>query len=111
MGLLSRVDRNFRGRIRADPSPKGRGWCEAPGEGHPTKLFSCGTPHPPLRATLSLRERDSQNYCCRTTVRALSGVKTFPSPILTDVPRFSYGLKKSGSSHASFSKPSSAKTL
>ena len=28
------------------------------GEGYRKKLFSCGTPHPPLRGTLSLRERE-----------------------------------------------------
>ena len=38
-------------------------------------------------------------------------MKTFPSPIRMAVPRFSYGLKKSGSSHASFSKPSRREDL
>jgi hypothetical protein len=47
--------------FRKDPSPNGRGWCEAPGEGYRMKLFSRWYPSPgPLaRATLSPWERDS----------------------------------------------------
>jgi hypothetical protein len=43
---------------KVDPSPEGRRWPKGPGEGAKILLF---TPHPPLRVTLSLRERDSQN--------------------------------------------------
>src|SRR5262249_41212811 len=40
----------------ASPSPSGRRWREAPDEG---VFAGVGHPHPPLRATLSQRERDS----------------------------------------------------
>ena len=41
-----------RERFQASPSPPGRGWREAPGEGRTN-------PHPALRATFSRREKDS----------------------------------------------------
>jgi hypothetical protein len=40
--------------LKKYPSPEGSGCCEAAGEGY-RNLF---TPHPALRATLSLQERD-----------------------------------------------------
>jgi hypothetical protein len=45
--------------FRASPSPEGRGCREAAGEGYHMKKYLFGTPHPVLRTTLSLRERDS----------------------------------------------------
>src|SRR2546425_12057254 len=43
----------------ASPSPSGRGWPEGPGEGRLVKNVAHSGPHPPLRRTLSRRERDS----------------------------------------------------
>src|SRR2546425_731034 len=43
----------------ASPSPSGRGWPEGPGEGRLVKNVAHSGPHPPLRGTLSRRERDS----------------------------------------------------
>jgi hypothetical protein len=49
----------------AVPSPTGRGWRAAPGEGSPLHDFAsrrnrgAGFPHPALRATFSPREKDS----------------------------------------------------
>src|SRR5213594_397952 len=43
----------------ASPSPSGRGWPEGPGEGRLVKNVVHSGPHPPLRGTLSRRERDS----------------------------------------------------
>src|ERR1051326_4146496 len=43
----------------AGPSPSGRGWREAPGEGEHAQMFRCEHPHPALRATFSPREKDS----------------------------------------------------
>jgi hypothetical protein len=43
--------------FRANPSPEGRGCREAAGEGYRTILLFMW--YPALRATLSLRERDS----------------------------------------------------
>ena len=40
------------------PSPSGRRWREAPDEGGHTGKFPHSNPHPPLRGTLSRRERD-----------------------------------------------------
>src|SRR6516164_5329412 len=49
----------------ANPSPEGRGWPAPVGRVRVHRYFftsfSFCTPHPPLRGTLSLRERDSQN--------------------------------------------------
>src|ERR1051326_3269435 len=42
----------------ASPSPSGRRWREAPDEGEPDETFRRDHPHPPLRGTLSRRERD-----------------------------------------------------
>src|SRR2546428_13267006 len=51
----------------ASPSPSGRGWPEGPGEGRLGKNVAHSGPHPPLRGTLSQRERDSlqtaSHYC------------------------------------------------
>src|SRR5262245_27753202 len=44
--------------LRQTPSPSGRGWREAPGEGEHAKYFVVIT-HPALRATFSRREKDS----------------------------------------------------
>jgi hypothetical protein len=33
-------------RFGSNPSPEGRGWCEAPGEGYRTKLFFVWYPSP-----------------------------------------------------------------
>src|SRR2546426_3597957 len=41
----------------ASPSPSGRGWPEGPGEGRLVKNVAHSGPHPPLRGTLSRRER------------------------------------------------------
>ena len=38
--------RRIRGLYFANPSPEGRGWCEAPGEGYQTKLFFMWYPSP-----------------------------------------------------------------
>jgi hypothetical protein len=43
--------------FRANPSPDGRRRLEEPDEGYNIRNC-CGTPHPPLRGTLSRRERD-----------------------------------------------------
>ena len=42
-----------------NPSPSGRGWREAPGEGSNADKFRCASPHPALRATFSRREKDN----------------------------------------------------
>src|SRR5690242_4514051 len=54
---------------KASPSPSGRGWRKAPGEGGREPLsHSCS--HPPLRATLSRRERDSRSVLVRFVRRS-----------------------------------------
>jgi hypothetical protein len=48
------------------PLPKGEGGAKHRVRGTARNCFSCGTPHPALRATLSLRERDLQK--CTTQI-------------------------------------------
>jgi hypothetical protein len=55
------------------PSPSGRGWRAAPGEGSPlvkplqsSGSAGAGFPHPALRATFSRREKDSPWRVLRT---------------------------------------------
>src|SRR2546426_4054830 len=43
----------------AGPSPFGRRWREAPDEGRHAEMSTHSCPHPPLRGTLSRRERDA----------------------------------------------------
>ena len=73
----------------ASPSPSGRGWPEGPGEGRLVKNVAHSGPHPPLRGTLSQRERDSlqplpiianvqtpvslREQCCPNCLAPLSG--------------------------------------
>jgi hypothetical protein len=47
--------------VEGIPSPKGRGWCEAPGEGYEIENIEENfvVPGPLARATLSRWERDS----------------------------------------------------
>jgi len=52
------IERRF-GRI---PLPKGEGAAKRRVRGTKRNCFLCGTPHPVLRTTLSLRERDSLDY-------------------------------------------------
>ena len=48
--------------FQASPSPLGRGWREAPGEGGNAKELTVWCPHPALRATFSRREKDSLEW-------------------------------------------------
>jgi hypothetical protein len=45
--------------LRANPSPEGRGWLAPASRVRGKENIVFCTPHPPLRGTLSLRERDS----------------------------------------------------
>jgi len=54
-GALHKKSRN----VSNVPSPPGRGWREAPGEG---PNFMESVPHPALRATFSRREKVSRSY-------------------------------------------------
>src|SRR5213082_1563788 len=46
-------------QVGVSPSPSGRGWRGAPGEGENAEMSRHACPHPALRATFSRREKDT----------------------------------------------------